>query len=780
MQRSTPKKPKSCVLKNNSIKSEKVELGEKVTLKPPFDFNFVMPPPSDKKLSTDNDNVETPNESQIGDGVEIEPKIAPNHYLSPKEKSEKNDQEQMTSESSKMHNEEIKINTDHLKINNSEMPSIIHYSPTSENEEQNQLKKVNEVISSLDDKSDESKISGTDFDLNKIRSEMKGLMPTSTNSNNDLIQNTETFILDQKDEIEVPKSSEPVTDDVYEFKESESCSFNTNVIEEKLGKAIRHDTPKLFNFEKPNELPLVIGSAAQVSIPEVVEENRSMIPFVPNSNSIYLFDNNVEIKVYENMNIRNEIEDPISHSQSDNESNESQQLISSDIVTVNTLNIKEIEESSQDQTCHEETVSDIKDEVLDLCMKPPKSPPNNIFSMPESNEVNEIIVEDDDDDEDDDESKLVIAENYKMDVDFVVLGKEYNSSNGQIENIQTQSLPPQPPSIHPQLESEIKSSYQMNREMSVPEDTDDESTVSCNENVQNALIQSFQMYSRSENHLTQSQIFIEANDDSTNSDFEFNLKKMDNTQNIVCRYKMKSFTNESVITDKLDKYDYDVEKDKYENEKTLVLPELQCREEIIDEDTVNNALVIDYNHQVTAYDIHKPSTSRDYFDSTHQARSTFKDEFYETDTNSDTKKSFIEATQGVKSVIFDTNTPVIRSLFDHNIPSCTNNDLYDHNIPTTSKSSFYENSLPSTSKSFYNPEADVNNVLFCEETIPGSPTGMLEEQYEEERKKAEALYEEREAASTMYAMNRSFRRPKITLMGTTEKDVEDYTNVLQK
>jgi len=43
--------------------------------------------------------------------------------------------------------------------------------------------------------------------------------------------------------------------------------------------------------------------------------------------------------------------------------------------------------------------------------------------------------------------------------------------------------------------------------------------------------------------------------------------------------------------------------------------------------------------------------------------------------------------------------------------------------------------LPSTSKRFYNPESDVSSVLFCEETIPGSPTGMLDELYDQEQRK---------------------------------------------
>ncbi|XP_022168878.1 AT-rich interactive domain-containing protein 4B-like isoform X2 [Myzus persicae] len=788
MQRSAPRKQKSCLLKVHSNKSEVVEVCEQVTLKPSFDFNFVMPPPSDSiQPNADSENVEVQNESKIDDTIKIEPKIAPNHYLSPKEKSERNDLELM-SESSKCANDEVRIKSEPLTIPiKSEISSIIYYSSSSEDEEQNQLKKVTDVISSsLDDKSDESKISGTDFDLNKIRSEMKGLMPTSTNSNNDITQNTDSIILDQQIEIEVPKINEPVTDDVYEFKESESCNFVTNssVAEEKFGRSIRHDSPKLFNLEKPDGLPRVIDSPPQE---EVVEQNGSMVPFVPNSNSVYLFDNNVEIKDNEDLNITNKIENPIMNNQSDNESNESQNLIISD-VTVDTQNIKEIEGHFQDEI----TVSDLKDEVLDLCMKPPESPPTNIFSMPEQNELNDMIVEEEDDDEDDDESKLVIAENekvetdYQTDSDLVVISQEHNSSNEEIdENIEVQSLPPLPPSIHTSIELEYKDSSQVKRAISIPKDTDDESTTSCNEIIQNALIQSFQKYSHFENHSSQNRLYMDNIDDNTKSGFEFdsNSKSPTVEDREIVESGTKLPIDEPSMNDKPKKCDFKIEnvKNKYEKEKNIVLPELQCREEIVDEDTLNNALAIEYSRKSAEYDIHKPSTSKGFFGSIHQP-GTSKDSFYEANTSSESKNSFFETSQAVKNVIFDTNVPGKTSLFDPNIPSCSSKDFYDHNIPSTSKNSFYENSLPSTSKSFYNPESDVNSVLFCEETIPGSPTGMSEEQYDqEERKKAlQALYEEREAASAMYAMNQSFRRPKITLMGATEEEMEEYSNILQK
>ncbi|XP_025196742.1 AT-rich interactive domain-containing protein 4B-like isoform X3 [Melanaphis sacchari] len=820
MQRSAPRKPKSCVFKVHSNKSEEVEVCEQVTLKPPFDFNFVMPPPGDSlKQTADNENKEIQNEIKVGDNIKIETKVAPNHYLSPKEKSERNDLEHI-SESSKTRNEKIESETEQESDESrlfaggfkfTHYPVIspfshglddepienrkLFHSSSSEDEEQDQQKIVKKIVaevisSSLDDKSDESKISGTDFDLNKIRSEMKGLMPTSSNCNNDVIQTKESFILDKQIEIEEPieKINEPAPDDVYEFKESESCNLDTisSVTEEKFCRSIRHDSPKVLNLEKSTELPKVIESTVQE---EVVEQNRSPKPFLPNSNNVYSFDDNVEIKDNENLNIINKNENPISNNQLGNESNESQSLIIND-VTVDTTYIKEIDHS-QDETCHEVNVSDIKNEVLDLCMKPPESPPNNIFSMPEPNEVNNMIVEEDDDDEDDDESKLVIAENdkiesdYQMDTDMVVISEDHNSSNGQInENIQTQSLPPLPPSVHPNIELEFKSSCQVKKDIIISKDTDDESTTSCNESIQNALIQSFQKYSHFENDSSKNRLYMDNIDDNTKSGFEFDSNSKSPTienKEIVKSAPMLPI-NEPLNDDEPKKIDFEVENVnvKFEKEKPTALPELQCREEIVDEDTLNNALVVEYNRKVTDYDIHKPSTSKGFFDSIHQP-STSKDCFYKSDTNSDTKNNFFEARQAVKSVTFDTNIPNKSSLFDPNIPSCSSKDFYDHNIPSTSKSSFYENSLPSTSKSFYNPESDVNSVLFCEETIPGSPTGTSEEQYDqEERKKAlQAHYEEREAASAMYAMNQSFRRPMITLMGATEEEMEEYSNILQ-
>jgi len=570
MQRNAHFKPKSSVYNVHSNKSKEVDVSKQVMLNPPLNFSFSLPQPSHSiKPNADNENIETHNENKIDDDIQIELAIETNHCLSPKLKSEGNDLENFP-EASICGNEEVRVKPEpFIDPKKSEISSIIYYSSFSEDEVKNQLKKGTDVVfSSLDDKFGESKISGTYFDINKLQSDMKKLMPTSTNINNDLFQNTESFILDQQIEIEVTKINEAVTDDVYEFKETESSISGTisSVAEEKLCRSIRHDSPNLYNSKKPNELQRVIDSPAKE---EVVDQNRStMIQFVPNSNIIYSFDNNNKIKVNDNMSMVSDLGEPILLIQSHHEYNEFQNLMIREVM-VDKPNIKEIDQFFQDEV----NVSDLQYEVLDLCMKPPESPHANIFSIPKHYELNDVI--------------------------------EYN--------------------------------------------------------------------------------------------------------------------------------------------------------------------------------IYKPSTSKGFFDSIYQP-GTNKDSFYQTDTSRNAKNSFFEASQAFKSVIFDTNVPGKSSLFDLNIPSCSTKNFYDYNIPSTSNSNLYENYLPSTSKSFYNFEYDVNNVLICKETIPGSPTGMSEEQYDqEERKNAlQVSDEEREAALAICTMNQSFCRLMITMMGATEEKIKEYTNILQK
>lgn len=785
MQRNVPRKPKSCLFKVHSIKSEETEIPEQVALKPPFEYNFEMPPPSSvKKTNSSNESEEVlQNKNKTDKDTQNEPKVA--HYLSPKEKSEKNSQQHQSISESPKSIDEIEHNVESQTLPAKPKSTGVIYYPSSAEEEQ----KETEQMSSHDDKPDESKISGTDFDLNKIRSEMKGLMPTSTKSSNiDLIHTTESMCEQQITEI--PKSIEPVTEDIYEFTESEPCDLKNipSVIEEKQRRVIKHiEPPKLHNFEQPIELPKVIESITPVE----TEQNESLPPFTSDMhNDTYLFDNNIKIENKEKLNVK--IENSLSYNQSDTESNASENLIINDVNT-------DTNRVSQNKICHielEET--SIKDEVLDLCMKPPESPPNNIFSMPESNETNDIG----EDDDDDDESKLVIAENDKIENEFQMdtnqmLDEENNFSNEQSENVLTSTPPPPPPSIHqlPSTDSEFHNSFGEQR--NIPKDIDDESTTSCNESVQNALIQNFQMYSNFENQSAKTkgyQPYIDNNDDSTKSGFEFDSNSksptIDNTESVESDAKLSIYESVSNIKQEIDDYDNEKIGDKPEKSNSSILPELQCREEIVDEDTLNNALVIEYNRKTVDYDIHKPSTSKGFFDSINHP-STSKDSFYETDPESDSKSGFFDSRQAdlVKSVIFDSNSPsASRSgLCDDNTLSSNTKDNFYDSIPSSSKNNrFYETSVPCSSKSFYNPDPDVNNVLFCEETIPGSPTGISEDHYDNEERKrivSQETYEgreAREAASTMFALKESYHRPMITLMGASEKELEEYTNMLQK
>uniref|UniRef100_A0A2S2R644 Tudor-knot domain-containing protein n=1 Tax=Sipha flava TaxID=143950 RepID=A0A2S2R644_9HEMI len=796
MQRNIPKKSKSCVFKVHSNKSEEIELCEQVTLKAPLDLKSEMPPPTNIISNIKKENIEIKNEDNISVNATIEEENAIINYVSSKEALEKNDQQNIIYEtpSSIDGKNEINIETT-TSLSKSQATSVIFYKSSSEDKESVQLKIPCEELSlPLSNQPDESKISGTDFDLNEIRSEMKGLLPTSTISNIDL-NHSEKSVFQNQFEIEEEKNAKPETEDIYEFKESEPCDFETipSVIEEKNRRVIKYnDSPKSYNFEKTIEPPIITESVIKM---EVAGQNQSVIPNVSNSNNTSQFYVNIETNVKENdykdnLNHGNEVESSVFQNQSDIESDGSENLIISDVI-----DSKHVDEDSRDETCQIDE-SDMKNEVLDLCMKPPESPPNNIFSMPEPNDINDMAIEDEDD-EDDDELKLVIADD-KIDTDYqietnLLSGEEHNSSREQTEEAQEKSPPPMPPSVHQLLMTDpedFKNSFAMKRDTILPRDTDDESTTSCNENIQNDLVQSFQMYSNIDNQSPKTKIYqpyLDNNDDSTKSGFEFgsNSKSptFENAENVELIDQFS--TNES--TNKEYNYEINKFKNKSGKEGSTFLPELQCREEIIDEESLNNALVIEYSRNNAEYDIHKPSTSKGHFDSIHQPCSS-KSEIYETNISSDTKNnSFIDAepTNVITSVIFDAPSSSRNVIIDDKIPiveSCKNS-VYDKNVPIKNQSSLYDNPIPSTSKVNYNSDSNVNDVLFCEETIPGSPTGTSEEQFDNEETKRTAmeqdLYEEREAASAMYAMNRSFQRPMVTLMGASEAEMEEYTRILK-
>lgn len=795
MQRNTPKKSKSCVFKIHSNKSEEIEVCEQVTLKTPFDLNSEMPPPTSIKSSVKKENTEIKNEDNVTVNATDKQENAIINNISPKEELEKNEQQNIEHETPSSVDEKNEINIESTTSpSKSQIASVIFYK-SSEDKESVQLKKQCEEISlPLNDQPDESKISGTDFDLNEIRSEMKGLMPTSTISNIDL-NHSEKSMLQNQFEIQEEKNIKPVTEDIYEFKESEPCDFETipSVIEEKNRRVIKYnESPKSYNFEKPIEPPIVTESVIKM---EVAEQNQSVITTMSNINNTSQLYVNVETNVKENdykdnLNHEDQVESSVFQNQSDIESDGSENLVISDVIDSKHTN--EIDENSQNETCQMDE-SDMKNEVLDLCMKPPESPPNNIFSMPEPNNTNDMTIEDEDD-EDDDELKLVIADD-KIDTDYQIdtdlIAEEHDSSREQTEEVHEKSLPPMPPSVH-QLSitdsEDFKNSFTMNRDTILPRDIDDESTTSCNENIQNALVQSFQMYSNINSQSPKTKIYqpyLDNNDDSTKSGFEFgsNSKSptFENAENI------ESIAQFSTGELKNNEYNYEINKfkNKYGKEGSAFLPELQCREEIVDEESLNDALVIEYSRKNAEYDIHKPSTSKGHFDSIHQSCSS-KNDIYETDISSDARNnSFIDVktTNVIKSVIFDAPSSSRNVIIDNksSINESCKNSVYDKNVPSKSQSSLYENPIPSTSKANYNSDSNVNDVLFCEETIPGSPTGTSEEQFDNEETKRSVmeqdLYEEREAASAMYAMNQSFRRPIVTLMGTTE--MEEYTRILK-
>ncbi|KAE9534067.1 hypothetical protein AGLY_008803 [Aphis glycines] len=273
------------------------------------------------------------------------------------------------------------------------------------------------------------------------------------------------------------------------------------------------------------------------------------------------------------------------------------------------------------------------------------------------------------------------------------------------ENIQTQSLLPLTSSIHPN-ELEFQSSYQIKINNTSLIDTVNESSICYDKSIQNALISSFEMSSYSKN------------------------------------------------------YDNEVEK----VNKCMALPELQFREKMVEEDTLNNTLVIKNNHYVAGYDIHKPSTSKGLFDLIYQPGSN-KDSFRATNTSNDTKNSFFVTKQVVNNNSFDTNIP------------CESN-LFDNNTPSTSKYSFYENCMPSTSKQFYNPEADVNSILLHKKAIPDSSNSMAHEQYyQEDTLKMIRKFDDNEVGAFLglYTMSQSSDKPMVFMANTTEQNIEEDT-----
>lgn len=789
MQRNLPKKAKSCLFKVHSAKTAETEICEKVTLQTPIDSKVT--PPSD----LDNENVKVDNKCN-DDTFQNEQKIPTIHYLSPKEKSEKHNQLlNSISECSTSLNQKIENNVESsiFEVKSKNVVSDFYESSSSEYEEPVPFQttpKANENPSTLNNKVDNSKISRTDFDLNKLRSEMKGLIRTST-FNIDSIHNFKSFVPDQPVEIKIPNTIDPVLEkeDVYEFKESEPCDFETlpSVIEEKHRRVMKHiDSPTSYNFEKTFEVPKTNEPVLQEILQtesvsqEIVKENESITLFESNSNNAS--DNSIQIEIKQHvcedkLGIQNE-KNTKSPDQSGNEPDESNNFQISDTLSSISLNYANKTKQEFQNEISPVDESDSKEQVLNLCMKSPESPPNNIFSMSETNDTN--IVEFDDY-EDDDESKLIIAENdkietdYQIDSDSLTVDKKNDSSNGQTGCKPIQSFP-QCIRQSPNTSSECRSSYEINRDTTFSKITDDESTTSCNESIQNES--NFDIYSHFESQITNKKVYQSYDDNDTNfqSRFEFESDSKSPTKNTENESSIKLYSTEVVNNErKMCEYESKKNKDKSEKISSTILPELQCREEIVDEDTLNNTIG-------GVYEVYKPSTSKGFFDVINQQNSN-KDSFYQTSVSNNTKSSYFDSEEAmrIRHVIYGTSLPRINksNAFEDNNKS----NFYD-NVSSTSKNKLYDNPTPSTSKRISSPsETDVNNVLFCEETIPGSPTGGSEEQFDhEERKKpiSHDLYEERDTVSTIYSVNRSFRKPLITSMGAAENKAGECTNTLQK
>ncbi|XP_022179593.1 uncharacterized protein LOC111040142 [Myzus persicae] len=292
-----------------------------------------------------------------------------------------------------------------------------------------------------------------------------------------------------------------------------------NGTEDEMSGFIRHNSPMLLNLQNPDELPRAISYAVQGG---VIEQSGTIKLFVSNNNNMYSLEKNRNI-VNENLEIIDEINNPIPHNQYEIRSNEFHSLIKSDVAE-DTLDIKEIEKHAQDEW-PEVNVSNLTDKGLNLSMKTPELLPNNISGIPESNKLsgNDNIVDEDDDDP----FKLVIVDNdeietdYQMDADLVTIRDEPKSSNEHIP----------------------------------------------------AQFQSLQNYSRNKNHSSQNELYMDNIDD--------NAKSPTINNRVIVKSAAKRSINKPSNNDKPKQFDYEVASTivKHKKRKTMVQPELQCSEE---------------------------------------------------------------------------------------------------------------------------------------------------------------------------------------------------------
>lgn len=678
-----PKKLKSCVFKVHSNKSEEIEICEQVTLKPPKDFNFEMHTPQSGVLQNSDNSI-------IEDDINMKTQNKPVYVT--KKNSE------ATSTNYVSHKDKSKSNLDDCKDNHTNLELLTlpkhsknintYYQSTEDEEKLDMNYKFNQQINLPLDKKPESKISSIDFDLNKIRSEMKGFISHTETSN------PESFIKDRKTETNFSKTIKPDTEDIYEFKEIDTDpKIIPSAIEEN-----HINLPNLYNFEKADSLSKVRKFTSNM---EIVKETESKLSFDCNTNTTNPCDSEIKKHNYKkNMIMTSLTEDVISPNQKNDQTN----------LIIDSIHANKIE------NCQNTENLDNKVKILDVL----DSHENNMFSMSESEETVDTMIED----------HNKITSDCQTDANLLIVEDEYNFSYKKSTDIQSKS---QPLKIHQlsNADTGFESLNDIKNNYTLPNNLDTKNTITDTEDIQN---QHFQIYSHFTSKPTKLTDQSNNNECNTNSNVEINVE---------------SSTSISTNNDKLmNNFESGDNKD---DENIKQIPELQCKEDIFEDDNANS--VNDLNDSCNNLELN-----------IHQSN---KDLLPNTSAICDAKNYSLETRQAIFN-------------FDINAPSTSQHLYEDNNIKNNIN---YENS-PSTSKhSYSSPETNLNSVLFCEESLPGSPTNTLDEHFEQAEKKnsiTQNLYEEQHDASSMYNMHQSFRKPLITLMGATEEEMVQYTHILQK
>lgn len=677
IQKHSPKKLKSCAMNDNV--TEKNEIYDHDTLKKQCDFNL------ETESSTSNLNKEHIEETRNdfpNINVQSESKTAPNHYLSPKEKFEIHNQQQMF-------NKKTEVVTE-----NSVKPQIPGYRSSSDNNV-NKKKRTKLAVSIC-----KSAYGNDTFDIKIMRSDLehRGL------------STIDSYLLGNRLGEENLESTKLTADDIYEFKENEPCDLKINT-------SINEDTGIITHkIAEDAELPNSYNSEKSIELSKVIDKNESMIPLKCDKN---------DEKFTKTPNLK----------ESSFAVNRSKELflnlkaLSSEFRSRYLLNRAEIEKQCLNEPPFEINESAILGKMLKYYLPTPEEIENGFFTKIDKIEF---------DDNDDDDSKL-IEEINKTETNCQIDTDEYNSPNRQIENTEKQSLLPQTTQKLANTDSELQSS------LDIPKNIDDESTISCNESLQNDLTQNVEMYTHFENQPDTGNIyqFYADNDNSIKSGFEFKSNSISPT--------IEHTDNIQSILNKPKTYENDIKNSSSSKNENVIFPELECKE-IFDENTLNNDLVTKYSRKSLDY-IHKPSTSKRFFDSIHESS---KDN-YETETSSN---------------------------FANNDGK---NEIYENIACTKINNSFDKPLKHYTNKKNCSADKDINNVLFCEESIPGSPNGVLEDQEKisvrQEKKETDnnrSICENKNVASIIYGINQSFNKPMMTFVGASNEEINEYTNIIKK